>query len=30
MLRYDIKITKIKKLKIATYKAGFFAYILHI
>jgi hypothetical protein len=30
MLRYDIKIGKIKKLKIATYKAGFFGYILHI
>jgi hypothetical protein len=30
MLKYGIKIGKIKKLKIATYKEGFFAYILHI
>jgi hypothetical protein len=27
MLKYDIKIGKIKKLKIATYKEGFFAHI---
>jgi len=30
MLKYDIKIGKIKKLKIVTYKEEFFAYILHI
>jgi hypothetical protein len=28
MLRYDTKIRKIKKLKILTYKEGFFGYIL--
>jgi hypothetical protein len=30
MLKYDIKIGKIKKLKIAPYKEEFFGYILHI
>jgi hypothetical protein len=30
MLKYDIKIGKIKNVKIATHKQRFFAYISHI